>query len=334
MKLKLLQKPKKIEWEILTPAYGKMVAEPFEKGYGLTVGNSLRRVLLSSLVGAAVTSVKIDGILHEFSHIPGVVEDTIDIILNLKKLIIKLHDDKPRTIYLKAEGPKEVRARDIDADPSVEILNPELKIATLDKSGKLSMEIEVRIGRGYASAEKTSDDNSSVGAIVVDAIFSPIQKVNYVIEKSRLGQITDYERLAMEIWTNGSIKPDDAIAKASKTLRDYFLIFTQEEEVEEQPAEEIEQAAEKFNENLLRSVDELELSVRSYNCLKNSNIRTIAELVQKTEAEMLKTKNFGRKSLNEIKEILAEMGLSLGMKLDNLKLPQKPQSEELAESKK
>lgn len=316
-----LIRPKKleVEKETLTPFYGKFVAEPLERGFGITIGNSLRRILLSSLQGAAITSVKIEGVLHEFSTIPGVKEDVTEIILNLKEVRLKLHTEGPKLIRVKAEGPKELKAGDIITGDAVEVLNPDHHLATLSRDAKLSMEMMVKMGRGYVPAERNKDESQPIGTIPIDAIFSPIKKVNYTVTNARVGQITDYDRLTLEVWTDGSIDPVEAVAQAAKILKDQLSIFItfEEEEEEETSQTEEPQETEKFNENLLRSVDELELSVRSANCLKNANIKLIGDLVQKTEAEILATKNFGRKSLNEIKEILASMGLSLGMKLEN-----------------
>jgi DNA-directed RNA polymerase subunit alpha len=308
-----------VEKETLTPFYGKFSAEPFERGFGITIGNSLRRILLSSLQGAAITSVKIDGVLHEFSTLPGIKEDVTEIILNLKEVRLKLHTEGPKTIRVKAEGSKVLKAGDIITGDAVEVLNTDHYLATLSRDGKLSLEMVVKVGRGYVSAERNKEENQPIGTIPMDAIFSPIKKVNYTVTNARVGQITDYDKLTLEVWTDGSLNPEEAIAHAAKILKDQlsiFITFEEEEEKEISHSEEEEQK-EAFNENLLRSVDELELSVRSANCLKYANIKLIGDLVQKTEAEILDTKNFGRKSLNEIKEILAEMGLNLGMKLDN-----------------
>ncbi len=322
MKLKGFQIPKKLEFEAdsLTNTYGKFSAEPFERGFGTTIGNSLRRVLLSSLEGAAVTSIRIENVLHEFSSVPGVVEDVTDIILNIKKLRFKMHTDKPKTISIDVEGPGAVYGSHIDTDADIEILTPDLLIATLDKDTRFTIEMTVKKGRGYVSSEKNKEPDMPIGVIPVDSIYSPVQKVNYWVESARVGQETDFDKLIMEVMTDGSVRPEDAVAYAAKILKDHlgiFINFEEEGEIIETEAEEVE---DKFNENLLRSVNELELSVRSANCLKNANIKTIADLVQKSEGEMLKTKNFGRKSLNEIKEILTEMGLSFGMKIDNEKL--------------
>jgi DNA-directed RNA polymerase subunit alpha len=316
-----LIRPKRleVEKETLTPFYGKFTAEPFERGLGITIGNSLRRILLSSLQGAAITSVKIDGVLHEFSTIPGTKEDMTEIILNLKEVRLKLHTEGPKTIRVKAEGPKVLKAGDILTGDAVEILNPDHYIATLSRDGKLSMEMVVKVGRGYVPAERNKEESQPIGTIPMDAIFSPIKKVNYTVTNARVGQITDYDKLTLEAWTDGSLNPEEAVAHAAKILKDQlsiFITFEEEEEAEMSYSEDVEEK-EGVNENLLRSVDELELSVRSANCLKHANIKLIGDLVQKTEAEILATKNFGRKSLNEIKDILTEMGLSLGMKLDN-----------------
>ncbi|RMF85084.1 MAG: DNA-directed RNA polymerase subunit alpha [Nitrospinota bacterium] len=314
------QKPKWIECdrETLTDTYGKFIAEPLERGFGITIGNALRRVLLSSLEGAAITSVQIEGIYHEFSTIPGVREDVTEIILNLKELRLKLHVDHPKEIYIKAEGEQEIRGSDIITDADVEILNPEQHIATLNRDGKLNMTMVVKKGRGYVPAELNAEEGMPAQAIPIDAIFSPIRKANFRVENTRVGQSTDYDRLVMEVYTDGSIHPEDALARAAKILKDHLQIFINFKEEEEPEVSEVDEERLKMIENLNRSVDELELSVRSYNCLKNANIRTIRELVQKTEAEMLKTRNFGRKSLNEIKEILSGMGLSLGMDLSEI----------------
>jgi DNA-directed RNA polymerase subunit alpha len=318
-----------VEKETLTPFYGKFTAEPFERGFGITIGNSLRRILLSSLQGAAIASVKIDGVLHEFSTIPGTKEDVTEIILNLKEVRLKLHTEGPKTIRVKAEGPRVLKAGDIITGDAVEVLNPDHYLATLSRDGKLSMEMVVKMGRGYVPAERNKEENQPIGTVPMDAIFSPIKKVNYAVTNARVGQITDYDKLTLEVWTDGSLNPEEAVAHAAKILKDQLSIFItfEEEEEAEMSYSGDEEVKEGFNENLLRSVDELELSVRSANCLKHANIKLIGDLVQKTEAEILATKNFGRKSLNEIKEILAEMGLGLGMKLDNW--PPKKTEEEM-----
>ena len=322
MLLKGFQRPKRleVERETLTPKFGRFSAQPFERGFGTTIGNALRRILLSSIEGAAITSVKIDGVLHEFSSVPGVVEDTTDIILNLKQIPFRCHSDHPETLVIHAVGPRAVKAGDIQASANVEVLDPNAPIATLSEEGKLSMEMRLRKSRGYVSADRNFDDDLGIGYIPVDSIHAPVRKVNYIVEDARLGQKTDYDRLTLEVWTNGAITPQDAVAMAAKILKDQMTIFINFEEgsddVVDFPSTEDERVLDQLN----RSVDELELSVRSYNCLKNANIKTIYDLVTKTEPEMLKTKNFGRKSLNEIKDILAEMGLSLGMNVEARKL--------------
>ncbi|MBP8644551.1 MAG: DNA-directed RNA polymerase subunit alpha [Syntrophobacteraceae bacterium] len=313
-----LIKPKRLEVETKDQPnnYAKFVCEPLERGYGVTLGNALRRVLLSSLQGSAITSVKIDGVLHEFSTITGVLEDVTDVILNLKEVRLKMHGEGTRVVVIEKQGEGDVTAADIHGDSHVEVMNSDRHICTLAKDAKLRMELTVKSGKGYVPADHNTDENMPIGTIPMDAVFSPVRKVSYNVTQARVGQITDYDRLTMEIWTDGSVKPDDALAYAAKILKDQLTIFINFEEGLETTPEEILMEP-TFNENLFRSVDELELSVRSANCLKNADIRYIGELVQKTEAEMLKTKNFGRKSLNEIKEILAEMGLTLGMKYDN-----------------
>ncbi|MBM3778221.1 MAG: DNA-directed RNA polymerase subunit alpha [Acidimicrobiia bacterium] len=314
------QRPKRLEFEkeTLTDRFGRFYAQPFERGFGTTIGNALRRVLLSSIEGAAITAVKIDGVLHEFSPIQGVVEDATDIILNLKQIPLKLHTDATKTLYLRADKAGEVRARDIQADHEVEILEPDAHVATVSEGGSLRMELRMKRGRGYVSADKNFDEDLGIGWIPVDSVHSPVKKVNYLVEAARLGQTTDYDKLTVDVWTNGSVKPRDAVSLAAKLIRDHLSIFVNFEDGSDLAGDSQaeSQGAGVSNEHLDKSVEELELSVRSYNCLKNANIRTIRELVQKTEAEMLKTKNFGRKSLNEIKDILQAMGLGLGMRLD------------------
>jgi DNA-directed RNA polymerase subunit alpha len=312
------QKPKRLaaDTETLTDTYGRFYAQPFERGFGTTIGNALRRVLLSSIEGAAVTAVKIEGVMHEFQSIPGVVEDATDIILNLKQIPFKLSGDGPKAIYLKAEKPGVVTSGMIEADGDVEILDKDVYIATVSEGGKLDMEMRLKRGRGYVSADKNFEEDLGLGFIPIDSVHSPVRKCNYSVEAARLGQITDYDKLTLEVWTNGSVAPADSIGLAAKLLKDHMNIFINFEEELESAAGAGDDKPEIKNENLNRSVEELELSVRSYNCLKNANIQTIGELVQKSEAEMLKTKNFGRKSLNEIKEILSQMGLGLGMKID------------------
>ena len=313
-------KPKRLEAEseTATDSYAKFVAEPFERGFGTTIGNSLRRVLLSSIPGAAVTSLRIEGVSHEFSTLPGVKEDVADIVLSVKQLRLKLHGDEARTIRLDVTGPKEVTAADLDAGTHVEVLNPGLHLATLNADGALKAELVVQPGRGFSPAERNKQEDEPLGVIVVDAIFSPVERVNYRVENARVGHATDYDRLILEVWTNGGIAPEDAIASAGRILRDHLAIFVGDEE--EHTAEERvgEGLTEEALRNLDRSVNELELSVRAANCLKNVELKTIRDLVQKSEGEMLKTKNFGRKSLNEIKDVLGTMGLRLGMKPEEL----------------
>jgi DNA-directed RNA polymerase subunit alpha len=306
-----------IDQESLSNTYGKFVAEPLERGFGITLGNTLRRVLLSSLQGAAITSIKVEGVEHEFMTIPEVAEDVTDIILNLKEVLLQIHTNEVKTIRIEADGPKEIKAGDIIADGQVEVLNPGHHILTISEGGRVRMEMTARRGRSYVPADKNKVPGAPLGTIPIDALFSPIRKVNYQVTNARVGQQTDYDKLTLEVWTDGSVTPADAVAFAAKIIKEQLSIFINFDETEE-PVEEVKPVEEhKLNENLFRSVDELELSVRSANCLQNANIKTIGDLVQKTEAEMLKTKNFGRKSLKEIKEILAEMGLSLGMKLEN-----------------
>jgi DNA-directed RNA polymerase subunit alpha len=314
------QRPKRIELEpgSQSDTYGRFIAEPLERGFGVTIGNALRRVLLSSLPGAAVTSVKIQGVFHEFSTIAGVLEDTTEIILNLKEIILKMHVEGPKQLVLQAHGPGEVHARDVTTGADIEILNPDLHIATLNKEAILDITMDVQLGRGYVPAERHTEDIIDPQVIPIDAVFSPIRKVAFHVESMRVGQSTDYDRLVLDVHTNGSMAPQDAVAQAAKILRDHLQIFVNFHDEPVVETQEIGEEQQKLLENLNRSVDELELSVRSYNCLKNANIRTIGELVQKNESEMLKTRNFGRKSLNEIKEILANMGLSLGMDLESV----------------
>jgi len=318
------QKPKRlaVDAETLTDTFGKFSAQPFERGFGTTIGNALRRTLLSSIEGAAVTAIRIEEVLHEFQSITGVVEDATDIILNLKQVPFKLAGDGPKALYLRADHPGVVTSGMIEADGDVEILDKNVYIATVSEGGRLEMEMRLKRGRGYVSADKNFDGDLGLGFIPVDSVHSPVRRVNYVVEAARLGQITDYDKLTLEVWTNGAVLPADAVGLAAKLLKDHMNIFINfEEEIDPEVRGE-EGRVLLRNDNLNRSVEELELSVRSYNCLKNANIQSIGELVQKTEAEMLKTKNFGRKSLNEIKEILAQMGLSLGMKIDEQGNPQ------------
>jgi len=326
------QKPKRLEADrdTATDHYGRFSAQPFERGFATTVGNALRRVLLSSIEGAAVTAVRVEGVLHEFSPIPGAMEDTTDLILNLKRVPLKMHVDHPKALTLRTSEPGEVRAKHITPDADIEVLDPEAYIATLGAGSTLAVEMRVKHGRGYVSADKNFDEDLSIGWIPLDSVHSPVKKVNYFVEQARVGQATDYEKLTLEVWTNGAVSPRDAVGLAAKLMKDHLQIFINLEEEDEdelgEPTTPVEVSDEEkgaLYERLNKSVDEMELSVRSYNCLKNANIRTIGELVQKTEVEMLKTKNFGRKSLNEIKEILASMGLSLGMKLDDWPQAQK-----------
>jgi len=312
------QKPKRLicDLETLSPTYGHFYAQPFERGFGTTIGNALRRVLLSSIEGAAITAVKIEGVLHEFTPIPNVTEDATNIIMNLKQIPLKLNVDRSKTIYLESDQAGEVTSGNIVPDPDVEILDPNIHIATIGDGGKLKIEMRIKKGRGYIQADENFEEDLPIGYIPLDSVHSPIKRVNYSVEAARLGQTTDYDKLVLDVWTNGCIPPQDAIAQAAKIVKDHMFIFINFEEQPEEEEEEVDRDAERMYENLKRSVEELELSVRSYNCLKNADIKTIGELVQRTEAEMLKTKNFGRKSLNEIKEILSEMGLSFGMKLD------------------
>jgi DNA-directed RNA polymerase subunit alpha len=312
------QKPKRLvaNTETLTDRYGMFTAQPFQRGFGTTIGNSLRRILLSSIEGAAITAVKIEGVEHEFSPIPDVVEDATDIILNLKQVPFKIMGDGIKTVRLSVDRPGDVRSGQIETDADVEVLDRDVHIATVSEGGTLNIEMRLKRGRGYVSADKNFDEDLALGYIPIDSVHSPVRKVNFQVEAARLGQMTDYDKLTIEVWTNGAVSPQDSVGYAAKLLKDHMSIFINFEEVPEQSEEVTERGLDKMNEVLNRSVEELELSVRSYNCLKNANIQTIGELVQKTEAEMLRTKNFGRKSLNEIKEILANMGLSLGMRID------------------
>jgi DNA-directed RNA polymerase subunit alpha len=313
------QKPKRLvaNTETLTDRYGMFTAQPFERGFGSTIGTGLRRVLLSSIEGAAITAVRIEGVAHEFSPIPGVVEDATDIILNLKQIPFKMMSEGMRTVRIKVDAPGEVLSGQIETDSEIEVLDRNMHIATIGEGGKLSIEMRIKSGRGYVGADRNNDEDLAVGYIPIDSVHSPVRKVNYSVESARLGQMTDYDKLTIEVWTNGAISPADAIGQASKLLKDHMAIFINFEELPETAEEPAERAMSQMNEVLSRSVEELELSVRSYNCLKNANIQTIGDLVQKTEAEMLRTKNFGRKSLNEIKEILSSLGLGFGMKFDS-----------------
>jgi len=332
LRKKGFQLPENISFdsESLTNTYGKLYAEAYERGYGTTIGNALRRVLLSSIEGAAVTSIRIPGVLHEFSTIPGVKEDVVDIILNVKQLRFKLHSDEPKVVSINVKGPATVTGKNISGD-QVDVLTPDQHILTLGKGADFSMDLTVAKGKGYITADLNKKEDQTVDTIAIDSIFTPIRKVNFVVEGARVGRSTDYDKLIMEISTDGSVTPKEAVAQAANILKEHLSVFSLDEEpVKEEapvPAEKVEQTSGynddlyddepgEVNENLLKSVEELELSVRSYNCLKNADIKTISELVQKTEPQMLKTKNFGRKSLNEIKEILSRMGLHLGMKID------------------
>lgn len=317
--MKGFQKPKRLacDLETLTDRFGHFYAQPFERGFGTTIGSALRRILLSSIEGAAITAVKIEGVLHEFSSVQGVREDVTDILMNLKQIPLKVHVDRPKTLYLeRVKSAGDLKSGDIKPDPDVEILDPDLHIATVNDTAELKIEIRVKPGRGYVSADENFDEDLDIGYIPVDSVHSPIERVNFWVESARLGHSTDYDQLNLDVWTNGSLAPKDAVAHAAKILKDHMYIFVNFKEEPEESEGEESQELEAVNENLDRSIEELELSVRSYNCLKNANIQSIGELVRKSEAEMLKTKNFGRKSLNEIKEILADMGLSFGMDLD------------------
>jgi DNA-directed RNA polymerase subunit alpha len=323
-------RPEKIQ-VTSNPTYGKFVCEPLERGFGITIGNSLRRIILSSLYGAAITAVKFEGVMHEFSVVPGVLEDVSEIILNLKEVRFKVEDPKPKTVGIEVSGEREVVAGDIvSEDGRCTVLNPKLHIATLAEKSSLKMTMTVKVGKGYSLAEANKDEEAPAGMIPIDAVFSPIKRVNYVVGNARVGQRTDYDKLTMEVWTDGSLKPEDAVAYGAKILKEQMNMFIGfDEEREPDPGRALDARDKpRFNENLLRSVDELELSVRSANCLKNADIHKIWQLVSKSESEMLKTKNFGRKSLNEIKEVLSEMGLSLGMKLEGFAPPPQEDSEE------
>ncbi len=317
-------KPEKVE-VTSRPSYGKFVCEPLERGFGITIGNSLRRIILSSLYGAAIVSVKFDSVMHEFSVIPGVYEDVSEIILNLREVRFRLSDPEPKTVLIDKTGQCEVTAGDIiSPDGKCEVLNPEQHIATLSDKATLKMTMAVKAGKGYSLSEANKEEEAPVGTIPIDAVFSPIKRVNYTVGNARVGQRTDYDKLTLEVWTDGSILPEDAVAYAAKILKDQMSIFINfDEHLEPEPQKQKDERHKpQFNENLYRSVEELELSVRSANCLKNASIFKIYQLVQKSESEMLKTKNFGRKSLNEIKEVLHEMGLSLGMKLEGFVPPE------------
>ncbi len=327
-------KPKRLTFDKKNKSeyYGKLSAGPFERGYGVTIGNSLRRMLLSSIEGAAIVAVKFEGIFHEFSSIPGVVEDVADIILNLKQVNLQLNgEDAYKRIYIKASKPGTICAKDIIADPNVVVLNPKLPILTIDQNGAVEMEMIVRRGRGYVPADKHNIENESVQMIPMDSSFSPVEKITFHVENTRVGQSTDYDSMVMELWTNGGITPEDAVAHAAKIVKDHMQIFINFDEEPEPVQPQVDEKKQKMLANMAKCVEELELSVRSYNCLKNANIQTLAELVQKTDSEMLKTRNFGRKSLNEIKEILEDMGLHLGMKVEEEDLRQISQAQKKKE---
>ncbi len=313
------QKPKRLvaNTESLTDRYGMFMAQPFERGFGSTIGNGLRRILLSSIEGVAITAVRIEGVAHEFSPIPGVEEDATDIILNLKQVPFKLTGDGVRTARIRFDQSGEVMSGHIETDADVEVLDRHMHIATVAEGGKLSVEMRLKPGRGYISADRNFDDDLPLGYIPIDSVHSPVRKVNFYVENARLGQMTDYDKLTLEVWTNGAISPQDSVGQAAKLLKDHMAIFINFEEIPEGVEEQAERPLNQMHEVLNRSVEELELSVRSYNCLKNANIQSIGDLVQRTEAEMLRTKNFGRKSLNEIKEILGSLGLSFGMRFDS-----------------
>ncbi|MFZ5926265.1 MAG: DNA-directed RNA polymerase subunit alpha [Acidobacteriota bacterium] len=313
------QKPKRLvaNTETLTDRYGMFTAQPYERGFGTTIGNALRRILLSSIEGAAITAVRIEGVEHEFSPIPGVVEDATDIILNLKQIPFKMNDDGVKTLTLRADQPGEVTSAMIETGPDVEVLDRNVHIATVSTGGSLQVEMRLKKGRGYVSRDRNFDEDLPLRYIPIDSIHSPVRKVRYTVEAARLGQMTDFDKLILEVWTNGAVSPQDAIGMAAKLLKDHMAIFINFEETPETVEEAAERPVGAIYDILNRSVEELELSVRSYNCLKNANIQTIQDLIQKTEAEMLRTKNFGRKSLNEIKEILQGLGLSFGMRIDS-----------------
>ncbi len=318
-------KPEKVQIASQTPTYGKFVWEPLERGFGITIGNSLRRIILSSICGSAIVSVKFDGVMHEFSTIPGVLEDISEIILNLKNVRVKMEDSEPRMIEIDAAGERVITAADIiSGDGKVEVMNPDQHIATLTTDAKFRAEMTVKAGKGYSLAELNKDPEAPVGTIAIDSVYSPLKRVNYRISNARVGQKTDFDKLTMEVWTDGSVSPEETIAYGAKILKEQMNVFINfDEDLEPELAEKvIDDSKPRQNENLYLDVDELELSVRSANCLRNANITKIYQLVRRTEPEMLKTKNFGRKSLNEIKELLAELGLSLGMNIDSFEPPE------------
>jgi DNA-directed RNA polymerase subunit alpha len=310
------QKPKKLDYdaETLTPNYGRFIAQPFERGFGTTIGNALRRVLLSSIEGAAISAVRVEGVLHEFSSLTGVVEDMTDVVLNLKQIPFKMHGEGPKTLYLEKQGPGVVTAADFDGDADIDILDPTAHIATLSKEGTFKLEARIKRGRGYVVADRNADGDLPLGYIPIDSIHSPVRRVNYHVEGARVGQMTDYDRLIMEVWTNGAVSPQEAIGLAADLLADHLRIFSSFEARAEESESAIEPEVDpRVSEMLAKPIEELDLSVRSANCLKNANIRTLGDLVQRSEREMLSTKNFGRKSLDEIKDVLASLGLSFGM---------------------
>ena len=310
------QKPKKLDYdpETLTPNYGRFIAQPFERGFGTTIGNALRRVLLSSIEGAAISAVRVEGVLHEFSSLQGVVEDMTDVVLNLKQIPFKMHGEGPKTLYLEKNGPGVVTAADFESDPDIEILDPTAHIATLSKEGSLKLEARLKRGRGYQVADRNADSDLPLGYIPIDSIHSPVRRVNYHVEGARVGQMTDYDRLVLEVWTNGAVSPQESLSLAAQLLDDHLSIFSGlEAGTHEEEAADMPEVDPRMAEMLTKPIEELDLSVRSANCLKNANIRTLGDLVQRTEREMLSTKNFGRKSLDEIKDVLASLGLSFGM---------------------
>jgi DNA-directed RNA polymerase subunit alpha len=318
------QSPKGLEVDrkTLTATYGRFSAEPFERGFGTTIGNALRRVLLSSIAGAAVKSLRVDGALHEFTNIPGVREDVTDIVLNVKQLRFKSHVTQDKTLRISKKGAGVVTGADIEHDADIEVLTPDLTIATLNGDAELNVELVVGVGRGYVPAALNKEEDAPIGVIAVDAIYTPVQRVNVLVENARVGRITDYDRLTLEVWTDGSVSPEDAVAFAAKILKDELSIFINFDEVEEAGVPAQDEATTELMKVLVRRVSELELSVRAANCLKAAGIETIADLVQRTEADMLRTKNFGKKSLDEINEVLASLGLELGMDLTGVKLPE------------
>ena len=326
----VFQRPKRLfSYKDSSPTFGHFYAQPFERGFGATIGNAMRRILLSSIEGAAITAVKIEGILHEFSSIPGVREDAMDIIMNLKSIPMRLHVAHPKTIYLESTGAGDLTSGDIKPDPDIEILDPDVFIATVNDTASLKIDVRIRSGRGYVRADENFEEDLDIEYIPVDSIHSPVKKVDFNVEAARLGQLTDYDQLNLDVWTNGCVTPQNAVAQAAKILKDHLYIFINyEEEPEVQETEAEAEDLDGINENLNKSVEELELSVRSYNCLKNAEIQTLKELVTRSEADMLKTKNFGRKSFNEIKEILSAMGLSFSMKLDDQGKPVTDEVEE------